>query len=136
MTTKTHRFKLGDFNCIAINDGDLTMGPSRIFFEGSTPDELNAALQKHNLTPQHLVIPCTILLVDTGEHRVLLDCGTGQLAEHPDLGHLAEGLAQENITLDSITHVILTHGHFDHVVGVADDSNQPIFPIALYVMAA
>jgi glyoxylase-like metal-dependent hydrolase (beta-lactamase superfamily II) len=133
--TETHRFKVGDFNCIAINDGYLTMGPSRIFFNGSTSDELAAALKKHNLAPQHLIIPCTILLVDTGTHRVLFDCGTGHVAEHPTLGHLAEGLAQENITLDSITHVLLTHGHFDHVAGVANDDNQPTFPNARYVMA-
>lgn len=135
MTTETQRFKVGDFDCIAINDGNLTMGPSKIFFNGSTPDELAAALQKHNLKPQALVIPCTIVLIDTGEHRVLLDCGSGQMAEYPHLGHLLAGLQQENVAVESITHVILTHGHFDHVVGVADNNGKSLFPNVRYVMA-
>ena len=132
---ETHRFKLGDFDCIAINDGDLTMGPSSIFFEGATAAELDAALAKHNLKPEHLIIPCTILLIDTGEHRVLIDCGAGKTPQHPELGQLHDGLAQENIAVDSITHVILTHGHFDHVANITDKNAVPTYPNARYVIA-
>lgn len=134
MTVQTHSFHIGDFHCIAINDGDLFMGPSSIFFGGSSPDELTAALKQYNLSAEGLNLPCTCLYIDTGESHVLIDSGSGHETKHSQLGQLFAGLEQEAISTESITHVILSHGHWDHVGGCADSAGNLLFPNARFVM--
>lgn len=134
---ETYQFALGNFNCTVINDGNLRMGPTSIFFTGATKAELNTVLAEHNLSPDALNIPCSCLLVDTGEHRILVDCGSGGESGglDGDLGHLFAGLNSIGLTSNDITHVILTHGHFDHIAACADDNGTPIFANARYIMA-
>jgi glyoxylase-like metal-dependent hydrolase (beta-lactamase superfamily II) len=134
ISIQTHPFALGNFNCIAINDGNLMMGPTSIFFGGSTPDELDIALKEYNLTQDGLNLACTILFVDTGENRILIDCGSGLTTEHHELGQLFAGLEQEGIGADSITYVLLSHGHWDHVGGCADSAGNLLFPNARFAM--
>lgn len=132
-----HKFKLGNFNCTVINDGNLRMGPTSIFFDGATKSELEPVLAEHNLSPDALNIPCSCLLVDTGTERILVDCGSGGESNGLDgeLGYLFVGLKALDISTDDISHVILTHGHFDHIAACADNDGVPIFANATYVMA-
>lgn len=132
-----HQFKLGDFNCHIINDGNITMGPTWIFFEGASTEDLKQALAEHNLNARSMTIPCSCLLVDTGEHKILVDCGSaGETRSYDaDLGYLFEGLESIAVQTDDITHVILSHGHFDHIAAIADDTDTPRFKNASYVMA-
>ena len=134
MSVQTHRFKVGDFECIAINDGDLKADQPGEFFAGASPAELEAAFRQHKIDPANFNIPCICLLIDTGEHRVLVDAGAGPGIQ-PGMGRLLAGFQAEGITKESITHVILSHGHWDHVGGCTDGHGQPDFPNARYVMA-
>ncbi len=49
------------------------------------------------------------ILVDIGSARILLDCGRGCLQRMAEMG----------IAPHTITHCILTHGHYDHVADYA-----------------
>lgn len=139
MTVQTHHFTIGNFNCIAINDGMLKLGPTSTFFSGSTPDELDSALNKYNLGTDGINLACTCLFIDTGEHRVLIDCGAGESPRYSEhfsgLGKLFAGLEQEGITTDRITHVLISHGHWDHLGGCADDKGNLLFPNARFAIA-
>lgn len=132
-----HTFTHGKLKCTVINDGDIILRPTSIFFEGATPDELASALAEHNLPSDGLKIPCSILLVEHEGQKILVDCGSdGEMANYDaDLGHLFAGLAQIGVSVDEITHVILTHGHFDHVSACANDDGTTKFPNAHYFMA-
>lgn len=135
---ETHQFKLGNFNCTVINDGYITIGPTSVFFKGATKEELQQALDEHGLKAQSMTIPCSCILVDTGEHRILVDCGSGGEMggyKEAELGYLLKGLESLDIQPDDITHVILSHGHFDHIAAIADDTGKPTFPNASYIMA-
>lgn len=134
MTIQTHPFTIGDFQCIAINDGDLKMGPTSIFFSGASPDELDAALNQYNLPKDGLNLACTCLYINTGKHQVLIDCGSGTESSHHQLGKLFAGLEQNNISTESITHVLLSHGHWDHVGGCATNEGELLFPNARFAM--
>ena len=87
-------------------------------------------------------LTCPLIL--TGREVILVDTGIGnRLSEReqqiyaPEPGaSLAGGLQKLGLTLDSVTHVLLSHLHFDHVGGVIDKSRtdeiRPIFSQARF----
>jgi glyoxylase-like metal-dependent hydrolase (beta-lactamase superfamily II) len=73
----------------------------------------------------------TCPLIITGREVILVDTGIGnRLSEReqqiytPEPGDgLVGGLRRLGLTLDSVTHVVFSHLHFDHVGGVIDKSS-------------
>jgi glyoxylase-like metal-dependent hydrolase (beta-lactamase superfamily II) len=94
---------------------------------------VESTLRERKLPATHVDSPYTCLLVKTGNHKVLIDTGADGLA--PTTGNLLRNLEAEGITPKEITDVVLTHGHPDHIGGVLDQSGQPAFPSARYVMS-
>lgn len=147
MSIETHRFQLGDLRCVVVNDGYISNIPTRWFFANASSDQLEPALRRHGILSDTLATPCNCLVVDIGNHRVLLDTGGGQdhgpygkglpdaLPMQPKLGGLMEGLESEGIAPETIDTVILSHMHGDHVGGNADATGKPFFPNARYIMA-
>ncbi len=132
---KIYRFKLGNFDCVSISDGmqpiDAALLPT--FFNGAAPAELATALQKHGISPAAYELQCNCLLIDTGSARVLVDSGGGPFFD-PHLGRLAPGLAAAGYQPADISHILLTHGHRDHVCGSVAENGAIIFPNARHIM--
>jgi glyoxylase-like metal-dependent hydrolase (beta-lactamase superfamily II) len=134
-------FKIGGFKCLAVSDGTLTYAPpifpppATLLFANASKALLRQVLSEHGL---HLekwvewVSPYICVVIDTGDHKVLVDTGAGNLG--PDTGHLLMNLQAEGITPTDIDTVILTHGHPDHIGGNVDSDGNLAFPNALYVM--
>lgn len=133
--TETHHFKVGDFDCIAINDGYLRNIAASEFFAGAAVDELQAAFEWPGIISGNLVIPVIVLFIDTGEHRILVDTGGGRHADDPDIGLLMSRLKFEGIKPEDIDTVVLSHGHWDHVGGNTNPDGMVAFPNARYVIA-
>jgi glyoxylase-like metal-dependent hydrolase (beta-lactamase superfamily II) len=86
----------------------------------------------------------TCPLIVTGQELILVDTGIGnRLSEReqtiyaPERGEgLVGGLRAHGFAPAAVTHVVLSHLHFDHVGGVIDKSPsgdiRPIFPQALF----
>jgi len=85
------------------------------------------------------------LLIDTGERKILIDCGIGDKQPGKFMRHyylngeetLEGSLAENGFGLKDITDVILTHLHFDHAGGAVswnEDKTDylPTFPNATY----
>ncbi len=132
---KIFALETGDFRL----DGGAMMGSvPRVLWEKSNPaDELNRI---------DLSLRC--LLLDDGENRVLIESGMGDKLtskfakmfhviqpEHP----LKERLGEIGYKMEDITHMILTHLHFDHAGGatILDEKNNliPAFPNAVYYVS-
>lgn len=127
-----HRLTLGDFNCLAINDGGMT-GKARYLFTNAPEEPLQQALQRHGLQADHLPSAWTCLLVETPDQLVLIDTGENNAGNWGG-GRLLPTLAAEGIVPEDIDTVILTHGHGDHIGGCTDAEGRPNFPNARYVM--
>ena len=68
-------------------------------------------------------------LVYSQKNPVLIDTGCGG-----ESGTLVKKLAELGITPESITAVLLTHCHADHIGGLLDSTNKAVFPnAAVYV---
>jgi len=135
-TESFYRFKLGAFECIVVSDGFFAYPhPAQIFFVNAPQKDLARALGEHDLDPeewQEYVSPYSCLLINTGQHRVLVDTGAGDMA--PTAGKLLPNLRAAGVAPEEIDTVILTHGHPDHTGGNIDSEGKLAFPKARYVM--
>ncbi len=141
MDNQAYQFKVGSFRCIAVSDGTHTYAPPTfpppaVFLFANAPrEQLEQTLRRYNLRPEQWtewVSPYICLVVDTGEHRVLVDTGAGDLA--PSTGKLLQNLKAAGIERDDIDTVILTHGHPDHIGGNTDSEGKLTFAGAEYIM--
>ena len=141
MNTEIYRFKVGTFECMAVSDGTLTYAPpifpppATFLFANAPKERLEQALRVHNIRPEQWVAwvsPYICMVINTGEHRVLVDTGADGLG--PNTGRLLQNLQTEGIAPVDIGTVILTHGHPDHIGGNTDDQGRPTFPNARYLM--
>jgi glyoxylase-like metal-dependent hydrolase (beta-lactamase superfamily II) len=108
---------------------------SFLFIRASS-EQIDLAFKKHSLIWREewstWVSPYNCLLVDTGEHRVLID--TGADGYGPDTGKLPHNLLSNGVSLDSIDRVVLTHAHPDHIGGCTDDLGRSVYSRAHYTM--
>ena len=79
MHTGSHRFPLGAFQCVSVSDGTFNY-PLDAFFANVSSEEVEEALRRRHLPTDRIATPYTCLFVDTGQHRVLIDTGAGNLA--------------------------------------------------------
>jgi glyoxylase-like metal-dependent hydrolase (beta-lactamase superfamily II) len=134
-TTENYRFSVGALRCVALSDGTETC-PVESIVKGVAPDQVSAAFRARGDDPSGpLTYYFNVLLVDTGERRVLIDAGWGQGTQRRD-GTLVERLRAAGITPADIDTIIFTHGDADHVGGVMTADGRLAFPNAEYVLPA
>ena len=138
MGTRTFCFEIGEFECVSLSDGALNYPPES-FFSNTPLERVEEALRERNLPTGQVMTPYTCLYIDTGEHRVLVDAGAGDLGAHatrmfPGLDHstsvtglLLENLRAAGLEPSEIDTVIITHAHPDHVGGMLDEEERLVF---------
>ena len=115
MQDTTYRFNVGKFKCMSVSDGTLSDAPGE--------EEPEREPQVHSLN---------CLYIDTGEHRILVDTGCGDVFQ-ATAGKMLPNLEAEGIKRSDIDRIIFTHGHLDHVGGANDTQGKPVFPNARYI---
>jgi glyoxylase-like metal-dependent hydrolase (beta-lactamase superfamily II) len=146
MGTGTFRVEIGEFECVSLSDGALNYPPDS-FFSNTPLERVEEALRERNLPTVQVMTPYTCLFVDTGEYRVLVDAGAGDLGAHaarmfPGLDHstsvtglLLENLRAAGIEPSEIDTVIITHAHPDHVGGMLNEEGRLVFGDARYFIS-
>lgn len=141
--------KIRDYQILAVPTGVFRLDGGAMF--GTVPKVL-----WHKTNPaddlNRIEMEARALLLKSPDHCILIDCGNGRFfaEKYGDRigGKFAEiyGVEQGSITLESslakhglkpsdVTHVILTHLHFDHAGGATtflDGHVVPTFPNAKY----
>lgn len=125
-------FTLGDARLTVVSDGYFSL-PGGGLAINAPEDEKIAFLKDHYLDPERGYSHTNHLYIEIGEARVLVDVGSGN-RWFDTTGRLMSNLEAAGIDPMGITHVILTHAHPDHIWGIRDDFDEPIFPDAEYIM--
>lgn len=129
------RRKLGAIEIIVISDGVLNV-PLSFAIPDAPKDELTALLAANNLPAGGMPSPTNVTLIRAGDDVVLLDAGSGSNFQDT-AGKLAENMEAVGIDPASVTKVVFTHGHADHLWGAIDDfDDSERFPKASYVVSA
>ena len=129
MNTENYRFELGDYECVSVADGTADY-PLTNFFANASLEQIEEALRQRDLPIDYVTTPYTYLYVDTGENRVLVDMGAGDLA--PSTGRLVQNMRAAGIDPLGIDTVVITHAHPDHVGGTLDEKGKPVYANAHY----
>jgi len=146
MDAGSFRFGVGQFECVSVSDGALNYPPESLF--SNVPlERVQEALRQLDLPTSQVMTPYTCLYIDTGQHRVLVDTGAGDLGSHaaqvfPGLDHstsvtglLLENLRASGVEPSEIDTVIITHAHPDHVGGTLNDKGVLVFSNAHYLIS-
>jgi glyoxylase-like metal-dependent hydrolase (beta-lactamase superfamily II) len=142
MNARAYPFKVGTFDCMAVADGTFTYAPpmfpppAELLFVNAPREPRAQALAEEGLGPkqwQAWTSAYTCLMVNTGSSLVLIDTGAGGLG--PETGRLVENLRTIGIEPGDIDHVLLTHGHPDHLGGNVDAEGNVVFSQARWHMS-
>jgi glyoxylase-like metal-dependent hydrolase (beta-lactamase superfamily II) len=125
-----YRFRIGLFELTAINDGVWNLPIDDKFVPNVAFAQVQQAISAAFIpTPDHLPLPFTALLVNTGARVVLIDTGTGgQIA--PTAGLLEANLMAAGIAPAAIDTIVISHFHPDHINGLKTKDNARVFPNA------
>ena len=119
---------VGSRKVSTLSDGKMSM-PVSFLFPDVPQDELLPLLKANGFSTEALEPDCNLTLVEDGDQRILFDAGAGSNFM-PNTGRVIATLESAGISPDSITDVIFTHGHPDHLWGILDDFDEIAFPEA------
>ncbi|CAN7573061.1 MBL fold metallo-hydrolase [Variovorax sp. LjRoot290] len=117
-----YALRVGEIDVLVISDGVFPL-PATTLATNAAPADLAAWLDDRLQPSDVYKWPLNVVVVRSGGRTVLIDAGMG--AEYPDFpragGLLAMRLEAAGIDPASVTDVVLTHLHVDHVGGLLAD---------------
>ena len=119
-----YALKIGEIDVLVVSDGVLLL-PGAMLAHNAEPAVRAAWLKDNFLPPDAFDWALNVVVMRSGGRTILIDAGMG--TEFPDLersGHVIHRLEAAGIDLASVTDVVLTHMHMDHVGGLLIDGVQ------------
>jgi glyoxylase-like metal-dependent hydrolase (beta-lactamase superfamily II) len=116
-----YALRVGEIDVLVISDGVVTP-PAESMATNADPAVRDAWLDNLFLSHDAFDWALNAVVVRSGGQTILIDSGLG--VEVPDFrraGNLVHRLKAAGIDLSSVTDVVLTHLHFDHVGGLLVD---------------
>jgi glyoxylase-like metal-dependent hydrolase (beta-lactamase superfamily II) len=130
-----HAFQIGELTAYALKDATFVVpNDGKTFGINRTPEDIAKALSEAGLPTGELTLSVQPLLVKTADRVVLFDTGTGAGAGEAG-GKLLTSLNEAGIDPASVTDVLISHGHFDHVGGLVDANGALVFANATVRMS-
>ena len=117
-----YALQVGEIDVLVVSDGVLSL-PGAMLGHNADPAVRAAWLKDMFLPPDVLEWALNVVVVRSGGRTILIDAGLGA---DPDLdlpraGQLVQRLEAAGIDLASVTDVVLTHLHMDHIGGLLVD---------------
>ncbi|MCK1739301.1 MBL fold metallo-hydrolase, partial [Bradyrhizobium sp. 139] len=114
-----YALKVGDIDVLVVSDGVLPL-PTQMLGHNAAPADRAAWLKDMFLPQDAFDWALNAVVVRSGGKTILIDAGLGS---DPDLnlpraGQLIKRLEAAGIDLGSVTDLVLTHMHMDHIGGL------------------
>ncbi|WP_334597566.1 MBL fold metallo-hydrolase [Pseudomonas alvandae] len=119
-----YRLAVGDYEVTALFDGYNDLSPKLL--QGMTQDQVRALLARRSIETPGVQTAFNAFLVNTGKQLILMDTGAGQCIG-ATAGMLSANMRAAGYRPEQVDAILLTHLHLDHVCGLVDDKQQPIF---------
>jgi glyoxylase-like metal-dependent hydrolase (beta-lactamase superfamily II) len=133
-STGAYRFRIGQAQVTILSDGNLNIPVSGLGVNAE-PAEVQKFLTDHALSAQMNYAHTNHVLVEMGDIKLLVDVGSGDRFQD-SVGRLVANMEAAGVDPADITHVFITHAHPDHVWGIRDDFDEPVFSEAQYIIGA
>jgi glyoxylase-like metal-dependent hydrolase (beta-lactamase superfamily II) len=133
-----YALQVGDIDVLVVSDGVLPL-PTATMATNATPADLSNWLNQMFLPQDAFDWPLNVLVVRSGDQIILVDSGLGgQFEGFPRAGQFPQRLKAAGIDLASVTDVVITHMHMDHVGGLlVDEVKERLRPdVRIHVAAA
>ncbi|MFE1599443.1 MBL fold metallo-hydrolase [Methylobacterium sp. ID0610] len=117
-----YALRIGEIDVLVVSDGVLPL-PTAMLAHNADPAVRAAWLNDMFLPADAFDWPLNVVVVRSGGQTVLLDAGLGldPNLDLPRAGQVAKRLEAAGIDLASVTDVVLTHMHMDHIGGLLVD---------------
>ncbi|KRR28011.1 MBL fold metallo-hydrolase [Bradyrhizobium lablabi] len=112
--------RVGEIDVLVISDGVLSL-PTKMLAHDTDPAVRAAWLEDMFLPPEMIDWPLNVVVVRSGGKTILIDAGLGVNPNLPKAGRTVQRLEAAGIDLGSVTDVVLTHMHMDHIGGLLVD---------------
>jgi glyoxylase-like metal-dependent hydrolase (beta-lactamase superfamily II) len=111
--------KIGEIDVLVISDGVLPL-PTKMLGHNADQAARTEWLQDMFLPQEAFDWSLNVVVVKSGDQTILIDAGLGldPNLNLPRAGQLAKRLEAAGIDLASVTDVVLTHMHMDHIGGL------------------
>ncbi|OHV07682.1 MBL fold metallo-hydrolase [Kushneria phosphatilytica] len=125
-STGAHHIAIGDIVVTTLQDAWMTGSLGLI---QNLDAETAAGLHERSLRadPPHITLNAYLLWLE--DRLVLIDTGFGVFAGE-ESGRMNAALAEIGVLPEAIDDVLLTHVHPDHIGGLINSDDQPVFPNA------
>lgn len=133
-----YALQVGNIDALVVSDGVLPL-PTSTMATNVDPAELANWLDYMFMPPDAFDWPLNVMVARSGKQTILIDAGLGgQFPGFPRAGMFPQRLESAGIALESVTDVIITHMHMDHVGGLlVDDVKKRLRPdVRIHVSAA
>lgn len=134
-----YALQVGEIEVLVVSDGVLPL-PTAMLGHNVAPNVRAAWLNDMFLPPDAFDWSLNVVLVRSGGQTILIDAGLGldPNLNLPRAGQLIQRLEAAGIDLSSVTDVVLTHMHMDHVGGLlVDGVKEQLRPdLRIHVAAA
>lgn len=126
-----YRFGFGKAEVSVVSDGPLPLGDPSASFLGVPKEDVSAMLTSNFLDSKNVVLEQNIPIVNFGDKLVMFDTGMGTSKLFGNTtGRLSQSLKEAGIEAKDIDAIVCSHAHIDHIGGIVDADNKPLFPNA------
>jgi glyoxylase-like metal-dependent hydrolase (beta-lactamase superfamily II) len=120
--------QVGEIEVFVISDGMMSI-PTKVLGSNADPAALAGWLASLHLPTDVFDWPLNVIVIRSGGRTILVDSGIGDLfPAFPKAGRLALRLEAAGIDPASVTDVVLTHLHMDHIGGMLSDALRSRLP--------
>lgn len=129
---KPLKIHLGKIEFLIFSDGQMVFDKPQPTFAPSIPKaKFEMEARKLHLSDEVIDLGINIMLIRSEGRTILIDAGMGKHFGDGQ-GQLLWNLTSAGISPDSITDVLITHAHRDHIGGLVSITGKLNFPHAKY----